>query len=83
MKINKQNHEQVKVKLNTLKRSQFFVLVLVTFKPLKGKLNFELANQFCIENKNYFYIFGKFKIRDFPRKFIENASVGIVILIKS
>ena len=47
------------------------------FKKEVDKLNLaELANQFCIENENYFYIFGKFKIRDFSRKFIEYAAEG-------
>ena len=32
MKINKQNHEQIKLKLNTLKGSLVLYLVLVTFK---------------------------------------------------
>ena len=41
MKINKQNHEQVKIKLNTLKRS----FILATFKEQVDKLNLvELAN---------------------------------------
>ena len=68
-------YEQVKIKLSTLKRSQFFVQ-FITFKEQVDKLNLvELANQFCIEKEHYFYIFGKFKSRDFPRKFIKNASV--------
>ena len=42
-------------------------LVLATFKDQVDQLNLvELANQFCIGNEHYFYIFGKFKIRDFP-----------------
>ena len=50
-------------------------LVVATFKEQVDKLNLvELAN-FCIENEHYFYIFGKFKIRDFPRQFIQNAVV--------
>ena len=41
-------------------------LVVATFKEQVDKLNLvELAN-FCIENEHYFYIFGKFKIRDSP-----------------
>ena len=38
MKINKQNHEQVKIKLNTLKKRFIFCLVLVTFKEQIDKL---------------------------------------------
>ena len=38
MKINKQNHEQVKIKLNTLKRSSILCLVLGTFKEKVDKL---------------------------------------------
>ena len=61
MKINNQNHEQVRS-----------FLVLATFKEQADKLNLvELGNEFCIENEHYFYIFGKFKIRDFPRKCIK------------
>ena len=52
-------------------------IVLTTFKEQVDRLNlFELANQFYYENEHYFYIFGKFNIRDFRRKFIENAAVG-------
>ena len=44
MKINKQNHEQVKPKLNILKR-KLNLKILVTFKEQVDKLNFvELAN---------------------------------------
>ena len=51
-------------------------LVLATFKEQIDKPNLaESANKFCIVNEHYFYIFGKFKIRDFPKKFTENAAV--------
>ena len=44
MKINKQNHEQVKLKLNILKR-KLNLKILVTFKEQVDKLNsVELAN---------------------------------------
>ena len=44
MKINKQNHEQVKLKLNILKR-KLNLKILVTFNEQVDKLNsVELAN---------------------------------------
>ena len=46
-----------------------FVLCLVLASPKEqvDKLNLvELENQFFIENEQYFYIFGKFTIRDSP-----------------
>ena len=45
MKINKQNHEQVKIKLNTLKKKFALCLVLSTLKGQVDKLNLvESAN---------------------------------------
>ena len=45
-------------------------MVLATFKKQVDTINLvELAKKFCIENEHFFYIFGKFKIRNFPRKF--------------
>ena len=44
MKINKQNHEQVKIQLNRLKEVRL-CLILATFKEQVDKLNLvELAN---------------------------------------
>ena len=35
----------------------------------------ESANYICFENEHRFYIFGKFKVRDFHKKFTKNATV--------
>ena len=52
-------------------------LVLTTYKEQVDKLNLvEVANQFCFNNEHRFFIFGKFKNKDFPRKFTEIAAVG-------
>ena len=52
-------------------------LVLATYKEEVDKLNLvEVANQFSFNNEHRFSIFGKFKNKDFPRKFTESAAVG-------
>ena len=52
-------------------------LVLAIYKEQVDKLNLvEVANQFCFNNEHLFSIFGKFKNKDFPRKFTESATVG-------
>ena len=52
-------------------------LVLTTYKEQVDKLNLvEVENQFCFNNEHRFSIFGKFKNKDFPRKFTEIATVG-------
>ena len=54
-----------------------FCLVLATYKEQADKLNLvEVSNQFCFNNEQHFSIFGKFKNKDFPRKFTESAAVG-------
>ena len=51
-------------------------LVLATYKEQVDKLNLvEVANQFCFNNERRFSIFGKFKNKDFLRKFTESAAV--------
>ena len=53
-------------------------LVLATYKEQVDQLNLaEVANQFCFNSEHRFSIFGKFKNKDFPRKFTESAAVGI------
>ena len=52
-------------------------LVLATYKEQVDKLNLaEVANQFCFDNEHRFSIFGKFKNKDFSRKFTESVPVG-------
>ena len=52
-------------------------LVLATYKEYVDKLNLlEGTKQLCFDNKNCFSIFGKFKNKDFSRKFTESAAVG-------
>ena len=52
-------------------------LVLATYKEQVDKLNLvEAANRICFNDEHRFFIFGKFKNKDFPRKFTESAAVG-------
>ena len=52
-------------------------LVLVTYKEQVDKLNLvEVGNQFCFNNEHCFSIPGKFKNKDFFRKFTESTAVG-------
>ena len=46
-----------------------FCLVLATFKEQVGKLN-------LVELANYLVLKMTIKVRDFPRKFTENATMG-------
>ena len=53
---------------NTLKKNFVLCLFLATFKEQVDNVKLvELANQLYFENEHRFYIFGKFKIRDFLR----------------
>ena len=52
-------------------------LVLASYKEQVDKINLiEVANQFCFNNEHRFSNFGKFKNKDFPRKFTESAALG-------
>ena len=78
MKINKQNHEQIKIKHKTYIKKKFLLWsFLATLKEYVDKLNLdELANCFYFENEHTFFIFAIFKSRDFPKKFTQNAALG-------
>ena len=70
--LTKNVHENEQVKSRTTYRKLFLTLRQVQV----DKLNFvESVNYICFESEHRFYIFGKFKVRDFHKTSTKNAAV--------